>query len=354
MSSRAMLATSALLFLMVLAALVFIRSERLHPMGDAVAGGAGATQQWPAPDFELEDQLGRPLSSSSLRGRPYIASFVFTTCKTLCPLLGAKLVMLQRKLTHPSLRFVSFSVDPKNDTPAALAEWHDRFNATETRWLLARTSPGSLAHLADGFGVAVEKGTTISDPIIHTAAFLLVDSQGMVVSAFDSNDDDAVRRLEATVEALLGEGPSLAEITDGAELVHSVGCLGCHFDAALAPPLQGVGREVLLETGAKTPVDREYLKESLLLPAAKRVHGFVVNMPAYGKRLTARQIEAVVDFIASLPVNAGAHEDDAVIAEDPVCHMNVLVVAATPKAAADGGFAYFCSKTCRQHFVSSP
>lgn len=351
MSAKAVMVTAALLLSMVAAAVVFIRAERSHPRADAVAGGASATPQWRAPQFEFADQLGRPVSSSTLHGQPYIASFLFTTCKTLCPLLGAKLVMLQRKLTQPSLRFVSFSVDPANDTQAALAQWHDRFNATEARWLLARTSPESLAHIADGFGVALEKGTSAQDPIIHSSAFLLVDAQGMVVSAFDSNDDDALKRLETAVETMLGDGPRLAEVTNGAELVHSVGCLGCHLDASLAPPLQGVGREVLLETGAKAIVDRKYLEESILSPAAKRVHGFVVNMPAYGKRLSAAQVEAVVDFIASLPVTTSVTEQ-ALIVEDPVCHMKVRVVSSTPRAQNDGGTEYFCSPTCRDRFLN--
>jgi len=351
MSSRAVLAFAGLLLALVAGAALLARQSPTAGSGDAMAGGAQGTHSWPAPTFEVKDQLGRPLTSQLLRGQPYIASFLFTTCRTLCPLLTAKLVMVQRKLTHPALRFVSFSVDPAHDTQPALAEWHDRWHATEGRWLLARTAPESLARLAEGFGVAVEPGTTVEDPIIHTSAFLLVDGTGTVVGAFDSTDEDAMRRLEREVEQLLGAAPPRVELVDGERLVHSAGCLGCHTDAALAPPLQGVGRSVMLETGARVNVDRAYLRESLVSPGEKRVHGYAVVMPAYGKRVSEAQLEAMVTFIAALPVLADSDSQrEALVVEDPVCHMKVRVVESTPRIEYDGGIAYFCAPSCRDAF----
>ena len=241
MRSRTVLAFVVVLVALIMVTALLLRAPVSSGSGDAVAGGAPGARSWPAPEFDLTDQLGRRLTSSSLRGQPYVASFLFTTCRTLCPLLTAKLVMEQRKLRQPMLRFVSFSVDPAHDTQQALAEWHDRWHAVEGRWLLARTETASLARLADGFGVAVEPGSTVQDPIIHTSAFLLVDGDGVVVGAFDTTDEDALRRLEREVERMLGPSPPEVPLVDGERLVHAAGCLGCHTDAALAPPLQGIG-----------------------------------------------------------------------------------------------------------------
>ena len=183
----------------------------------------------------------------------------------------------------------------------------------------------------------------------YASAFLLVDGDGVVVGAFDTTDEDALRRLEREVERMLGPSPPEVPLVDGERLVHAAGCLGCHTDAALAPPLQGIGRSVMLETGARVTVDRAYLKESLVSPAEHRVHGYSVVMPAYGKRLSEAQLEAMVTFLAALPVLNDSN-GEGLIAEDPVCHMNVRVVESTPRIEYDGGVAYFCAPSCRDTF----
>lgn len=103
---RTVVAFAVVLFTTILIGAFVLSARKPHASADAIAGGARSELMWPAPEFEFTDQLGRSVSSKSLRGQPYIASFLFTSCRTLCPLLSAKLVMTQRKLTHPTLRFV--------------------------------------------------------------------------------------------------------------------------------------------------------------------------------------------------------------------------------------------------------
>jgi cytochrome oxidase Cu insertion factor (SCO1/SenC/PrrC family) len=76
---------------------------------------------WNAPEFLLTDQRGKPVNKAALAGHVWIADFIFTKCTTVCPLITAKMALLQRQIADPSVRFVSFSVDPEHDTEAALA-----------------------------------------------------------------------------------------------------------------------------------------------------------------------------------------------------------------------------------------
>ena len=39
-----------------------------------------------APDFELRNQDGEPVSMRSLRGRPVVVTFLYTTCQDSCPI----------------------------------------------------------------------------------------------------------------------------------------------------------------------------------------------------------------------------------------------------------------------------
>src|SRR4051812_32823612 len=56
---------------------------------------------WPAPRFTLVDQAGQIRSSDELRGSVWIADFIFTHCSTVCPILTARMVQIQRAVRDP-------------------------------------------------------------------------------------------------------------------------------------------------------------------------------------------------------------------------------------------------------------
>ena len=86
------------------------------------------------PDLELVDQDGKTVHiySDLVRGRVAALSFIFTTCTTICPLVGANLGRLQTEL-GPSLgediALISVSVDPATDTPQRMKAWGAQFGA---------------------------------------------------------------------------------------------------------------------------------------------------------------------------------------------------------------------------------
>src|SRR5947207_874045 len=78
-----------------------------------------------APPFTLVDQDGRRFSLNDTRGKVRVVTFIFTTCSSTCPLLTAKLIGVQRKLSGEKSKvfFTAITVDPLNDTPAALKKY---------------------------------------------------------------------------------------------------------------------------------------------------------------------------------------------------------------------------------------
>ena len=72
----------------------------------------------PAPAFSLTTQDGSALSLADLRGKVVVVNFIFTNCADTCPLLTAKLVIIQDQLGSKfgaAVFFVSITVDPKVD-----------------------------------------------------------------------------------------------------------------------------------------------------------------------------------------------------------------------------------------------
>lgn len=155
----------------------------------------------PLPSFSLVDQDGRTITLADLRGRVWIASFIFTRCPSVCPRLTAKMAALvEQTRGEEQLAFVSISVDPDNDTPAVLRAYGERHDADFARWRFLTGDQKTLeATVVQGFKVAL--GRDDSGAIVHAERFVLVDAEGRIRGYYDADDTgqrdllDAARRL---------------------------------------------------------------------------------------------------------------------------------------------------------------
>ncbi len=104
---------------------------------------AHSHQQQPLaiPDTVLTDQDGREVRffSDLVRNRLVAINFIFTTCTTICPPMGANYARLQ-KLTDdrsgPTIDLISISVDPVTDTPQRLKAWRQKLGGRDGWTLL--------------------------------------------------------------------------------------------------------------------------------------------------------------------------------------------------------------------------
>ena len=89
-----------------------------------------------APAFDLVDQHGQRFTDEDLKGKVWVADFIFTNCPDFCPALTANMVRLQRELAADGLlgedvMLVSFSVDPIADTPEVLYRYTEAYGADQ-------------------------------------------------------------------------------------------------------------------------------------------------------------------------------------------------------------------------------
>jgi protein SCO1/2 len=109
------------------------------------------------PDVELVDQDGKTvhLYRDLVRGRVAALSFIFTTCTTSCPLVGANLGRLQTELGQSlgeDIALVSVSVDPATDTPQRMKAWGAQFGA-KPGWSLLTGDKGIVDQLLKVLGL---------------------------------------------------------------------------------------------------------------------------------------------------------------------------------------------------------
>ncbi|HEX8294086.1 MAG TPA: SCO family protein, partial [Pyrinomonadaceae bacterium] len=98
------------------------------------------------PDVELLDQDGRKVRfySDLVRGKVVAINFIFTTCTTVCPPLGATFARVQKELgagAGRDVQLISISVDPATDTPERLKAWGAKFKAGPGWTLLTGAKP---------------------------------------------------------------------------------------------------------------------------------------------------------------------------------------------------------------------
>ena len=152
-------------------------------------------------NFLLTDQTGQPYGLSHLKGKFWIADFIFTRCMGPCPLITAKMAELQKHYGPTNkLRFVSFSVDPKYDTPAILTAYAKTYGADKNFWrFLTGDKKKIYALIRESFHLAVEEAPpakSIEADFIHSTLFVLVDKNARIRGLYNSTDAEALKKLE--------------------------------------------------------------------------------------------------------------------------------------------------------------
>jgi protein SCO1 len=155
------------------------------------------------PAFQFHDQDDKPVTLASLRGSPWVADFIFTSCPGACPMMTGKMAALQKSLP-PQVKFVSFSVDPEHDTPAVLKEYAQRFSADESRWMFLTGDQDAIMAQARGM-LLTALPATADQPIIHDGRFVLIDGRGHIRGAYHSNDPQTLAELDRDAKRLVAE-----------------------------------------------------------------------------------------------------------------------------------------------------
>lgn len=152
------------------------------------------------PQFQLTDQRGETFDSSVLQGRVWVADFFFTTCGNICPRMTAQMHQLQSALEKaPHVRLVSFTVDPKRDTPQVLADYARQYHAAPRVWYFL-TGPADTLQKLDR---DVFKLGNVDGSLMHSNRFVLVDSRAHIRGYYDTSESGSIPQLVKDVHALL-------------------------------------------------------------------------------------------------------------------------------------------------------
>jgi mono/diheme cytochrome c family protein len=119
----------------------------------------------------------------------------------------------------------------------------------------------------------------------------------VTVTGADINASDDGPAATATATGAPAAAAPASSSTDPVEIMNANGCIGCHVfeggGAPIGPAFDGIGARLSMDD----------LRESILDPAAAASEGFEsmqsMMPPIFGSQLSAAQLEAVVQFLAS-------------------------------------------------------
>jgi protein SCO1 len=180
---------------------------------------------WTAPEFQLLDQDSVSFASSQMTGSIWLASFVYTNCPDVCPLVTQRMAALRDTIAaqdelRGKVRLFSISVDPARDRPSVLEEYAQRFRAVKPDWIFL-TGPTDvvLPLINEGFHLSTihpqvhdaheqehRHDSIAGDYMVsHSDRIVLIDRDRQVRGTYPSSDPDALRRLRADLRRLVNE-----------------------------------------------------------------------------------------------------------------------------------------------------
>jgi protein SCO1 len=131
------------------------------------------------PDITLIDQHGRKVSLASLKGKPALFDFIYTTCPGPCLILTARMRKIAEQLgprLATDVRIVSLTVDPQHDHASQLLAYARRWHADVNGWLFLTGTPKQIDDVMARFKLVRHREP--DGTIDHVLEFFLVGANG--------------------------------------------------------------------------------------------------------------------------------------------------------------------------------
>ncbi len=158
------------------------------------------------PDFELISENGQRFGSKDLKGRVYLANFIFSRCPTICPKMLGDLEKVQKRVrgTGRKVAIVTFTVDPDHDNEKVLFDLARKHDANPFTWtfLTGNDKEAMFKLYRDGFKVGVEQNPKDLFDIAHSEKIVLVDDANRVRGYYSFEEND-INKLMIDVGLLI-------------------------------------------------------------------------------------------------------------------------------------------------------
>ena len=156
--------------------------------------------------FKFVNQNGDTISNKDYDGHIYIADFFYTTCPSICPIMGDIMLWLQEQIKKefPGVKLLSHTVNPEIDDVEVLKKYAVDKGIDESMWNLVTGNKRDIYYIARNSYLAVKTGSLDQMyDMVHTENFILVDSGGRIRGFYDGTNFDTEDEENKNMQQLL-------------------------------------------------------------------------------------------------------------------------------------------------------
>jgi protein SCO1 len=158
------------------------------------------------PAMTLIDQYGRSVRLESLKGKPVLIDFIYTTCPGPCETMTAKIAQIARGLgtnLGTRLTIVSVTLDPEHDGPRQLLDFAKAQGADRKGWFFLTGKPAEIERLLSVYGLKRQRDS--NGMIDHILEMFLLGPDGRQIRFYSATEVKA-QTVIADMEGQLGRG----------------------------------------------------------------------------------------------------------------------------------------------------
>lgn len=159
------------------------------------------------PDFSFVNQDSSIITNKTYEGKIYVADFFFTTCPTICPVMKKQMLRVYEKYKeNPKVGILSHTIDPRHDSVKVLKEYATQLGINGKMWNFVTGEKSKIYEIGEkSYYVTAGEDSTAAGGIIHSGAFILVDTKRRVRGVYDGTKETDVTKLMKDMEVLLNE-----------------------------------------------------------------------------------------------------------------------------------------------------
>lgn len=201
-SRKGLSATALLLALAAVAAVAVAVALIVAGKGSSAAGsgsvqgpapskysGSLASPATPEPPLRLRNYRGERVDVARYRGKAVFVTFIYTHCPDVCPViasnLGVSLNLMGAKQAS-KVQVIAVSVDPRGDTPSAVAAFLHRHGVFgRMQYLIGDRR--ELARVWKAWGVGSERDAGNPELVNHSGLVYGIGARGKVTTLYAAN-----------------------------------------------------------------------------------------------------------------------------------------------------------------------
>lgn len=158
------------------------------------------------PNFSFINQDSQQVTDKTFARKIYVSDFVFTSCPTICPKMKTQMMRVYEQFKdNNQILLLSHTLDPQHDSVAVLRDYAQRLGVSSSKWHFVTGAKDSIYAIASKYMATATKDDKKVAGLVHSAAFVLVDTNRHIRGIYDGTQPEKVNQLLADIQVLLAE-----------------------------------------------------------------------------------------------------------------------------------------------------